>query len=247
MSQCHDTYESDPLATAKAPLLVHDLMTSPPITVGPSTTVKDIAKVLLDRNIRAVPVVDIGDTLVGVVSEADVICRECPTARRHTLGGFVDRVLGHGHDWAEKAEGITAEEIMSEVVISCSPSEPVTVAARRMLSEDVRTMPVVAGSRLVGVISRHDVLRLFDRPDPEIRSRIAKLLRSSVWAPEGHQVSAAVADGIVHLTGSVRFPSDIGLIVSLVGDLPGVIEVRNDVSAEYPEPDPVFLKDTDWR
>lgn len=245
MTQCHDDYEPDPLVTAKVPLLVRDVMTTRPISLEPTATVKDIAKVLLDRDIRAVPIVDIGDTLVGVVSEADIICRECPTARRHTLGGFVDRLLGHGHDWVAKASGITAEEIMTHPAISCVTTEPVTVAARRMLSEDVRMMPVIEDNRLVGILSRHDVLRLFDRPDREIRARIAKLLRS-VWAPAGHQVESEVADGVVHLTGTVRYPNDAEVVVSLVGEMPGVIEVHNDLSAELPEPKPSFLKDPDW-
>src|SRR5581483_7437398 len=178
MSQCHDTYQRDPLSTAHIPPRVSDIMTAAPVTVEPTATVKEIAAKLLDHDIRAVPVVDIGDRLVGLVSEADIICRECPTVRRHTLGGFVDRVLGNDHDWSGKAQGITAGEIMTTEVVACAPSEPVTVIARRMLSQDIRLLPVVDHGRLVGVVSRHDVLRVFDRPDKEIRSRLAQLLAS---------------------------------------------------------------------
>jgi CBS domain-containing protein len=247
MSQCHDSYESDPLAVARLPLLVRDVMSSPVVTVEPTATVKEIAKLLLDRDIRAVPVVDIGDVVVGVVSEADVICRECPDARRHTLGGFVDRWLHHDVAWADKAEGITAGEIMTKEVISATPTEPVAAAARRMLSFDVRLLPVLEEGCLVGVLSRHDILRVFDRPDAEVRSRIASLLASPRMAPEGHQATAAVLDGVVHLSGSVRYPSDSETVVALLSEVPGVIEVRSELTAQLPEPKPSYLHDTDWR
>lgn len=236
MSQCHDSYEGGSLATARLPLLVRDVMTSPAVTVGPAATVKEIARVLLNQDIRAVPVVDVGDVLIGVVSEADVICRECPTARRHTLGGFVDRLLGHDPHWAVKSEGITAGEIMSKDVVSCTPTEPVRVVARRMLSQDIRTVPVVEDSRLVGVLSRHDILRIFDRPDSEVRARISGLLSSRLSAPEGHRVTAEVIDGVVHLSGSVLYPGDAQVLVNMVVEVPGVIEVKDDMTAEYPEP-----------
>ena len=247
MTQCHDTYETDRLAAAHVPLLVLDVMTVKPVTIEPAATVKEIAQTLLHHDIRALPVVDIGDLLVGVVSEADVICRECPTARRHTLGGLVDRMLGHDHGWADKAEGITAGEIMTKQVISTHSTEPISVAARRMLSEEVRMMPVVDDGHLVGVLSRHDILRIFDRPDSEVRVRIAKLLASPMLAPEGHQIHAEVAGGVVRLSGSVRYPSDADVTASVVGGLPGVIEVRNELTAELPEQKPSYLKDTDWR
>jgi CBS domain-containing protein len=108
-------------------------------------------------------------------------------------------------------------------------------------------MPVVDDGRLVGVVSRLDILRIFDRPDSEVRTRVATVLASPLWAPEGHHISAEVADGMVHLSGTVRYPSDIQVAVSLIGGVPGVIEVRPELTAEQPEPKPSFLKDTDWR
>lgn len=247
MSQCRDSYHSDSLASARFPLQVRDVMTSPAVTMEPTATVKEIARLLLARDIRAVPVVDVGDVLVGVVSEADVVCRECPDARRHTLGGFLDRMLGHDPHWADKADGITAGEIMTKDVVTATPGEPLTIAARRMLSEDVRMVPVIDGARVVGVVSRHDILRLFDRPDPEVRSRIETLLASPLRAPEDHHITAEVADGVVHLAGTVRYPCDIAYIATVVGQIPGVIEVRNGLTAEFPEPKPPYLRDADWR
>lgn len=247
MTQCHDTYETDPLASERYPILVRDVMTEDAISVEPTATIKDIAHVMLARDVRAVPVVDIGDVLVGIVSEADVICRECPTARHHTLGGFVDRLLGHGPGWMQKAEGVTAEEIMTTSMISCTPTEPVPVVARRMLAEDIRVLPVVSDGRLVGVVSRHDLLKMFDRPDQEIRHRIGRMLRNPLWAPDGHHVEVEVIDGVVRLSGTVRYPSDALVVVSEISEVPGVISVENQLRAELAEPSPSYLRDTDWR
>lgn len=231
------------------PVLVRDLMTSTPITVEPTATVKDIAHILLQHDIRCVPVVDIGDALIGVVSEADLVCREgYPTVRSHHLAAFIDEAVAERrHHWTARAEGLTAGEIMTTDLITCAPAEPVAVVVRRMLQHNVRTLPVIEGGQLVGVLSRHDILPLFDRSDTEIRDSIAELLADPLWAPEGHAVQAEVLDGVVILTGSVLHPSDEVVVCSVVGQVPGVIEVADRLTSREPEPKPAYLHDTDWR
>ncbi len=238
MTQCHDTYQSDPLSAAHMPILVRDVMTAEPTTVEPATGVKEIAHLLLEHDVRAVPVVDIGDLLVGVVSEVDIVGRASPSGRHPTLDRLVGREDADDQDGIDRAHGVTAGEIMSSDVISCAPDEPVSIAARRMLSRHVRMMPVVEGGRLVGVLSRHDILRVFDRPDSEIRTRIAQLLANPLWAPEGSRVHFQVVDGMVHLSGTVRYPSDVHTVASLIGAVPGVVGVRQELSAERPAPEP---------
>ena len=230
-------------------VVVRDVMTADPVTVEPTATVKDIAHVMLARDIRCVPVVDIGEQLIGVVSEADLISREgYPTVRSHHLAGIIDAAVAeHRHHWTGRAEGLTAGEIMTTDIVSCAPSEPVAVVTRRMLRHDVRTLPVVQDGRLVGVVSRHDVLRLFDRPDPEIRQRVAEVLASPLWAPEEHHVEASVLDGVVTLTGSVRYHSDVSAISGVIRHVPGVIEVVSRVTAQGPDPEVRLLHDTDWQ
>lgn len=237
MSQCHDSYE--PLRHEHLPVRVEDLMNPRPITVEPTATVKEIAEAMLKHDIRSVPVVDIGERLVGVVAEADLVCREgYPTVRHHSLGAYVDEALAeHRHHWVERAEGLTAEEIMTREVVTCEPPEPVGVVTRRMLVHNVRTLPVVEDGRLVGILSRHDLLQLFCRPDPEIRARVAELLASPLWAP-GHTVEAEVRDGVVILTGTVRRGADGPVVSSIVGHIPGVIDVINRIQVEEQEYQP---------
>ena len=225
--QQHSGILGPPWPDPHLPVLVRDLMTGNPVTVEPTATVKDMAEIMLDRDIRCVPVVDVGDLLIGVVSEADLICREgCPSIRNHHLADLVGAAVAeHRHHWKERAKGLTAGEIMTADITTCTPDEPVAIVSRRMLKQDLRTLPVTVDRRLVGILSRHDLLRLFDRPDPEVRSRVAAVLGNPLWAPEGHQVHATVIDGVVTLTGSVRHQGDIGVICSVIRQVPGVIEV----------------------
>jgi CBS domain-containing protein len=227
------------------PVMVRDVMTRDPITAEPSATVKDIAHIMLERDIRCVPVVDVGDILIGVVSESDLICRGgYPTARSHHLADFVDGLSEHRHHWSERSQGLTAGEIMTADLVTCRPEEPVAITTRRMLRMDVRTLPVVDNDRLVGVVSRHDLLRLFDRPDGEIRQRIEELLADPLWAPANHSAEFSVRDGVVILSGSVRRESDASVLASAVRQVPGVIEVVNRLSARGPTPKSRELRPT---
>jgi CBS domain-containing protein len=215
-------------------------MTSTPVTVEPTATVKDIAHILVEHNVRCVPVVDIGEELVGVVSEADLVCREAyPTVRSHHLAAMIDNAVAeHRHHWTARAEGLTAQEIMTTDVVTCAPTETVAIVVRRMLRHGVRSLPVVEDHHLVGVLSRHDILELFDRPDGEIRANLTELLADPLWAPHSLAVKVEVRDGVVILTGSVLHPSDKQLVHNLVGEVPGVIEVVDRMTWRTPDPKP---------
>ena len=153
--------------------------------------------------------------------------------RSHHLADLVDNaVTEHRHHWKERTKGLTAGEIMTADITTSAPDEPVAIVSRRMLKQDLRTLPVTQDRRLVGILFRHDLLRLFDRPDPDVRSGVAAVLDNPLWTPEGHRVQATVIDGVVTLTGSVRDQCDIGLVCSVIRQVPGVIEVVNRLSVQ---------------
>ena len=226
MSQCHDTYEARPAEAAHFPVRAEDIMTPDPVVVEPTATVRDIAQVMLQRDIRMVPVVEIGDQLVGVVSESDLLCRAgFPSVRHHGLAMFLEGPPAvQEHEWTARSQGLTAEEIMTTAVVSCGSEEPVAAIARRMLERDIRTMPFLCDGRLAGVVSRHDVLRLFVRPDSEVRAHVTEILSASEWLP-GLGLSAEVRDGVVVLTGTASQPLEVAVICSIVRQVPGVVEV----------------------
>src|SRR5262249_16055845 len=124
-------------------------------------------------------------------------------------------------------------------VVTCAPTETVGIVVRRMLRHGLRVLPVVEDGHLVGVLSRHDILGLFDRPDGEIRASVIGLLADPLWAPDSHAVDIEALAGVVTLTGSVRHPSDKRLVRNLVGEVPGVIDVVDELSFEAADPKPV--------
>jgi CBS domain-containing protein len=220
------------------PVQVRDLIASSPVTVGPTATVKEIAHVLLEHNVSSVPVVTAGEQLVGVVSEADLVCREgYPTVRSHHLAAMIDDAIAdHRHHWTARAEGLTAQDVMTTEVVTCAPAETVGIVVRRLLRHGFRTLPVVEDRHVVGVLSRDDILRLFDRPDSEIKADVTELLADSLWAPDSHAVAVEVGDGVVTLVGSVLHPSDKRLVHNLVREVPGVIEVVDQLTSQTPDP-----------
>ena len=135
------------------------------------------------------------------------------------------------------AEGLTAHEIMTTDAVTRAPTETAAFVVRRRLRLAC-TLLVVDDRHLVGVLSRHDVLRLLDRPDHEIMAGVSELLADPLWAPDGHDVEVEVRDGVVILTGTVLHPIDKRLVRNLAGEVPGVIKVVDRLTWQIPEPKP---------
>ena len=230
-------------------LLVQEVMTVDPVTVAPTASVKRLAGVLIDHDIHCVPVVDSEGRLLGVVSEADLIVREgYPTVRSHTLAGAItDALAEHRHHWLQRTAGTTAADLMTPNVTTCRPDEPVAIVTRRLLSHGLKMLPVVADGMVVGVLSRRDVLRTLQQPDEDIRDRLAAVANDPLWMPDQHAVTFSVADGVVSVTGSVLYKSDAAVVLSIVRQLPGVIQVVDELTWQEPDPKPSYLHDTDLR
>ena len=151
--------------------LVKDLMTTQVVTVGPATPFKEIVARLAEHRVSAVPVVDDDGLVLGVVSEADLLLKEeFPDARRRHPA-VLDQAAPPGT--RPKAAGTTARDLMSVAVVSIAPEATVAEAARRMHAAGVKRLPVLdERGRLVGIVSRGDLLKVFNRPDQAIRREI---------------------------------------------------------------------------
>lgn len=142
---------------------VQDVMTRDPIWVPPHMGVKDLLRLMSDRRIGGVPVVE-GERVIGVVSESDLIFRE---ARLHPprLVSILDAILpvegiGRLEEELRRAVGVTARDVMSQPAITVSPTSSLEEAATRMVDEDIDRLPVVdSEGRLVGMLTRHDIVR----------------------------------------------------------------------------------------
>jgi CBS domain-containing protein len=194
-------------------------MSSPVVTVAPDVHLKDVAATLVEHGINAVPVVEAGDRLVGIVTEADLLTLEAaltPGARPGSLA-------------AGKGPPHTAGEVMSRSVYTLTEDTDATEAARLMLRHRLKSVPVVAGDRVVGIVARRDLLRLVARGDNDIRADLQHRLQEEVQALQG--LDLHVDDGIVTIDGPVS-PLVRQLVDALARTVPGVLEVRSTSSAD---------------
>jgi CBS domain-containing protein len=191
-----------------------DVMTSPVVTVTADTSIKDGAAILVQKKISALPVVGFSNELIGIVSEADLVRLEMePDPRRHVIPQRqhtkpTPRVVG---------------EVMTKDVIAVPEDADVALVARLMLERHLKSIPVVIGTDLVGIVARRDVLKVLARSDLEIHVELEDLLDEEIQMMGRYR--ARVADGIVTLIG----PTDRAsrrLAELLARSVPGVIEVR---------------------
>ena len=217
---------------------VSDIMTTSVVSIAPDTPYKDIVERLVGSQVSSLPVVDEHGTLVGIVTEADLISKEAYDGRRHRALRLVADVLsGREHHWVTKAAGMVAADVMTSNVMVCRPDEPVRSVARRMLKQGVKRMPVVDAGGLVGIVSRQDILGMFDRADDAIAAEVEQVLASQNM-PEDHHLRFSVEDGIVNLTGDVRYGWDESIVVSMVREVEGVITVVSRLHHREPDPKP---------
>ncbi|MFF4603144.1 CBS domain-containing protein [Streptomyces sp. NPDC001339] len=201
---------------------VGELMTRDVIHVRPDMAFKEIVKTLADNDVTAVPVVDSTGRPMGVVSEADLLRKSADQAG---LAGLTP--IPHLEAWERaKAEGARAEELMSAPAVCARADWNVVEAARLMEVQNVKRLPVVDETdKLVGIVSRRDLLRIFLRHDDAIREEIKRdvLDRTLGLAPSG--VTVEVRDGQVTLSGSVEARSLIPVIERLCRSVDGVVSV----------------------
>jgi CBS domain-containing protein len=209
---------------------VKDVVTTSLITVGPGAPFKEVAERMLDGNVSGLPVVDDQGSLLGLVTEADLVSKPAFGHRRHrSLVAVVDLLTGDAR-WAAKATALTAGEMMTTAVITASPNEGIQAVAQRMLERRVKRLPVLDDGRLVGIVSRRDLLRSFHRSDTEITAELTRKLLSALYAPDDHAVTAKVENGVVTLEGTVRVDNDLPVVEGLARDIPGVVHVVNRAS-----------------
>jgi CBS domain-containing protein len=189
-----------------------DVMSSPVVTVPPDTPLKAVAATLVEHGINAVPVVDNGDRLVGIVSEADLLTLEATAGARHRP----DSAARHGPPH-------TAREVMTQSVYTLTQDTDAAAAARMMLRHNLKSVPVVAGDRVVGIVARRDLLRLIARADQDIRADLERRLKEELDTLQ--RLAVDVVGGVVTIDAAVG-PLGRQLLEGLACTVPGVTEVR---------------------
>jgi CBS domain-containing protein len=191
-----------------------DIMTHPVITFRPDTAVRHAAEVLSHRQITAAPVLDSQDELVGIVSEADLIA-----------GRFGHDPRSHVPDVVEPRAAVpeTVGEVMTTTVVAQSASADAADLAEAMVCWDVRSIPIVEGSAVVGIVSRRDLLRTLIRDDDVIAAEVGQRIKTYPGARDDWQVT--VTDGQVDLYGEVDDDAEERILLILAGTVPGVSHV----------------------
>jgi CBS domain-containing protein len=212
---------------------VRELMTENVLTIGPEAPLKDVAKILVENGISGLPVCDIEGHVVGVISEADILYKEHDPTEGHIggpLGWIVDG--GPNYEGAAKAQAVTTGKAMTAPAVTIPPYESVSQAARIMSERKVNRLPVVKDDKLVGIVTRADLVRAFTRTDAEVERELREdVLARTMWIEPG-RVDLAVHNGVVTLTGRLPSRADAELLARLAARVPGVMSVESDVQWE---------------
>jgi CBS domain-containing protein len=205
---------------------VRDVMAARPVAVRKTASFKEMIIRMRKSRVSAFPVVDDEGRVIGVVSEADLLDKEADLA---TGQGPLASVLRFGDQ--EKAAGVTAAELMTSPPLTVGPDTPLAEAARLMRDHRVKRLPVInATGRLIGIVSRSDVLGIFTRPDAAIRREAVEEMIAESFTMDSRGLDVAVHDGIVTLTGSPETDQAGRDLVEAVRHIDGVIAVRDQLS-----------------
>lgn len=218
-----------------------DVMVRDVVTVAPDSSVADAIKLLGEHDVSALPVVDADDTLVGILSEADLLERG---------------ELGHPHPWwietlmpaselaneFAKAHGKKVEEVMSTDLVTATEDTPVSEIAALLERHRIKRVPIVDDGKLVGVVSRSNLIQALASAKPALQAknetdrtiRIALLdrLGEQQWTDFGSR-NIIVEDGVVHLWGLVGSESERKALTALAEEIPGVSGVADEMIPAY--------------
>jgi CBS domain-containing protein len=208
-------------------LQVRDVMTADPVTVTAGTSIKDLAGILVREKTSGVPVLSLQGEIVGVATERDLLKKE--ELHRDP----------HGHQWAHLsyrtrraiAAAETAGDLMNTHPVTVGPEATVAAAARLMDRHQVTCLPVVdEHGKLLGVVSPRDLLRVFLRPDDEIRAEIVSQVLTGEFATNPALVQIEVTGGVVRMSGELERKSMLPLVLPLVRAIDGVIDAEGELT-----------------
>lgn len=201
---------------------VADVMTTPVLTARPAMPLKELARVLAEHNLSALPVLDAENRVIGMVSERDLLPKQAhpiPDARRWWQ-------RRRTREQIRRAEGDTVGHVMTEHPVTIQPSATLAETARRLTEYELKHLPVIDNNgALIGIVSRADLIRTFLRTDDEIREAVLDDVFFQVLWTDRSQVDVSVTDGIVTLAGTVEQRSTAEIAERLVHRLDGVVDV----------------------
>ena len=223
-----------------------DVMVSPVITVGENETVRDVARLLIEKRISAVPVVDRAGKLVGIVTESDLMHRAEAGTERPT-SWWLSLISGDRAIAADyvKSHAAKIKDIMTRDVETADPDTPLYEIADLFEEKHIKRVPIVSeGGDLVGIVSRANIVQAVASarptlevsiPDATIRAKLLSELKKQPWA-HVHKLNVTVTNGVVDLWGFVQSETERQAITVAAEVIPGVTVVNDHLMLE-----PVFI------
>jgi CBS domain-containing protein len=208
------------------------VMTSDVIRTVADTPFKDVAALLAQHHISGLPVVDDDDKVIGVVSETDLLLHQADQEKAGAERRF--HLTPAARRTATKAHARTAGELMSTPAITVRADDSIANAARTMAQHRVERLPVLdEEDRLVGIVTRRDLLQVFLRTDAAIRTEVIdEILVRTLWLSP-HIIGVTVADGVVTLDGRLERKSEVSIAAQMTGQVDGVVAVANHLTYRF--------------
>jgi CBS domain-containing protein len=214
---------------------VADVMTIGAVSVQEDTPFKEIVDLMEAHGVNAVPVVDAFDRVVGVVSSADLMPKIEFAGEDDHLRLLENR---HTRQARGKAHATAAAELMNAPAVTVMPSTSLVAAARIMETDELKRLPVVDDlGRVIGMVTRRDLLKVFLRTDAEIRQEIEAEAGRGLVGIEPAQLTVEVDDGVVTLLGQVERASVVPGVVRQIERIDGVVDVVSHLSAVVDDTD----------
>ncbi|MGW2702737.1 CBS domain-containing protein [Streptomyces sp. NPDC001340] len=215
------------------PTVVNDVMTHRVVALRTGAAYKDIVKVMCEWRVRALPVLDDAEHVVGVVSEADLLPKE-----EYSDGD----VVRYGQTWdldeVRKADAVTAGELMNAPAVTVAPDAGLAQAARIVARNRVKRLPVVGrDGTLKGIVSRSDLLKVFLRDDKDIAEEVRREVVVRLFGTHPRAPQVEVHDGVVTLAGRVQSTVLIPLAARLARAVAGVVDVQCALTGPPRHPD----------
>lgn len=206
---------------------VRDVMTYRVVVVQEETPYKEIVRLMQDRDVTGLPVVDADRAVVGVVSESDLVIKE-----EGPPGGRPRFAFGRISVDDEKARARTAAELMTAPAVTIGADATLAEAARTMHAHGLKRLPVVdEGGKIAGIVSQRDLLKVYLRSDEEIRDDIVHdVIEKKMWlAPNEGHVQVSVKGGVVTLEGHLERKTLIDVLRSLAYEVEGVVAIESHI------------------
>ena len=211
---------------ARSPYTVNDVMTTTVVAVAPDAQFKEIVAVMRQWKVTAVPVLEGEGRVVGVLSEADLLHKE---QFHDEEPGMIEQLRRLGD--TAKAGSVSAKDLMTTPAITVDAAATLPQAARIMALHQVKRLPVVdPGGVLRGIVSRADLLKVFLRPDDDIKAEVRREVVERLFPVSRRGIGVSVADGVVTLTGTVHDGALIPVAARLAHAVEGVVGVTCELT-----------------